>query len=491
MGSFHFLQFNSFFHFLLNVIRKKDSLFLFLITYNETGIPVDQLNFLIGQCVCLLIGGVYQYLLPPKPITRYSMEQSMLRSQLRHLVSGVIGWSVAFYCFGSTIYWLLLQNVLTYLVTFFVATKYLPHFGLSINIFIMSVLHIRRMIYDYEGYNLDITGPLMISTQKMTGFIMSYYDGIRHKGAVKKDLNSPLNGDQMVQSIRARPSLIQFFGYSFYFHGILVGPLCSYHDYKSFIEGTNLPNNGRKISAKWAIFTKLSECLFYLPLTVIVASKYPTRGNLSFNFLSLRSYIYLLVSQWLQRPKYYFAWLLGDAVNNAAGLGFSGFDQNTDLPKWDLVTNVNIPILETATSFKILMDYWNIGTKNWLRRICYDRAPVGRTALTYVLSALWHGFYPGYYITFIGAALGTYAGRSIRKSIRPIFANNRFMICYSALTWIMSHLVLAYYSVFFVLLSWDDSLKFLNQTYWIVPIVTTILIIVLPHRSLGGIIRSN
>lgn len=49
----------------------------------------------------------------------------------------------------------------------------------------------------------------------------------------------------------------------------------------------------------------------------------------------------------------------------------------------------------------------------WLRTIAYDRAPSHKTLWTYVLSALWHGFYPGYYFTFLGGAIFTLAARSV------------------------------------------------------------------------------
>ena len=47
----------------------------------------------------------------------------------------------------------------------------------------------------------------------------------------------------------------------------------------------------------------------------------------------------------LRRVKYYLAWVLADAVNNASGLGFNGYDSK-GRAKWDLVTNVNIIKLE-------------------------------------------------------------------------------------------------------------------------------------------------
>jgi lysophospholipid acyltransferase 1/2 len=37
------------------------------------------------------------------------------------------------------------------------------------------------------------------------------------------------------------------------------------------------------------------------------------------------------------------------------------------------------------------------------------------TALTFALSALWHGFYPGYYLTFATGALTVTAARRVRE----------------------------------------------------------------------------
>lgn len=38
---------------------------------------------------------------------------------------------------------------------------------------------------------------------------------------------------------------------------------------------------------------------------------------------------------------YYHAWILAEAVCNASGLGFSGFDENENA-KWDLASNVKV-----------------------------------------------------------------------------------------------------------------------------------------------------
>ncbi len=56
---------------------------------------------------------------------------------------------------------------------------------------------------------------------------------------------------------------------------------------------------------------------------------------------------YLIVSTSSQRIKFYVGWVLADAVNNACGLGFNGYDENGNA-KWDLVTNINIYKLEVC-----------------------------------------------------------------------------------------------------------------------------------------------
>jgi lysophospholipid acyltransferase 1/2 len=106
--------------------------------------------------------------------------------------------------------------------------------------------------------------------------------------------------------------------------------------------------------------------------------------------------------------RYYFAFILAEAVNNAGGLGFNGLDKD-GAPRWDLLTNIKPFQLETATSLKTIFDYWNmrkrlpIGRSNrgqrlhvftvetalWLRRICYYRIKKSRTLCVFVLSAIW------------------------------------------------------------------------------------------------------
>lgn len=53
-------------------------------------------------------------------------------------------------------------------------------------------------------------------------------------------------------------------------------------------------------------------------------------------------------------------------------------------------------------------------------RVCYERCPINPTAATFLLSAMWHGVYPGYYLTFLTGIVMTMAARAVSTNIVPI-----------------------------------------------------------------------
>lgn len=116
----------------------------------------------------------------------------------------------------------------------------------------------------------------------------------------------------------------------------------------------------------------------------------------------------------------------------------------------------------------------------WLRRVVYERVDKYPTVLTYSLSALWHGFYPGYYITFANGALFTFAARAVswpidqtksilqcdyfplqvRRTIRDYFTGNAEMkLMYDFATFLTTKFVMAYITFTFVLLEFWPGLR--------------------------------
>jgi hypothetical protein len=112
------------------------------------------------------------------------------------------------------------------------------------------------------------------------------------------------------------------------------------------------------------------------------------------------------------RFKYYHAWKFGEAIAISAGFGLI---KSENEQKWQYISSVDIlgfevrhsvlglidcvlincDFVQFALNFRECLSAWNITTQGWLRRIAYERVNTYKTSVTYVLSAFWHGFYPG------------------------------------------------------------------------------------------------
>ncbi|KAK1333302.1 hypothetical protein QTO34_006843 [Cnephaeus nilssonii] len=350
----------------------------------------------------------------------------------------------------------------------------------------------RVYIFDYGQYSADFSGPMMIITQKITSLAYEIHDGMFRK-------DEDLTPSQRDLAVRRMPSLLEYLSYNCNFMGILAGPLCSYKDYITFIEGRSYhvprgedggaepPCGGAEPSPNAAVVQKLVVCGLSLLVHLTVSNALPVEYNIDEHFRATASWptkaLYLYVSLLAARPKYYFAWTLADAINNAAGFGFRGFDRHGEA-RWDLISNVRIQQIEGSTSFKMFLDNWNIQTALWLKRVCYERTTWSPTIQTFVLSAIWHGVYPGYYLTFLTGVLMTLAARAMRSNFRHHFvASPPLKLLYDALTWAATQLAVSYTVVPFVLLSVQPSFSFYSSWYYSLHIAGVLVLLLFPVKK--------
>ncbi|CAB1330668.1 unnamed protein product [Coregonus sp. 'balchen'] len=265
-----------------------------------------------------------------------------------------------------------------------------------------------------------------------------------------------LTPSQRCLAVRRMPSLLEYLSYNCNFMGILAGPTCSYNDYMAFIEGTayqprHLEANGKENGKYKHTEPSPKFC--------------PVERSIDDKFIASTPFIlqvlYLYLSMLATRPKYYFIWTLSDAINNAAGFGFNGYNKD-GTPRWDLISNLRILDIEFATSFKMFLDNWNIQTALWLKRVCYERCPINPTAATFLLSAMWHG---------------------LRHNIRPYFlGSTTHKSIYDVITWAGTQIVICYTVVPFVLLAVGPSLKFYRSWHYCIHIACLLLVLALPVK---------
>ena len=126
------------------------------------------------------------------------------------------------------------------------------------------------------------------------------------------------------------------------------------------------------------------------------------------------------------RFRFYGVWSLSNAACILSGLAYHGVDPATHHARWTRCKNVFVMQIELAHNWKEVLDAWNANTNMWLRETVYKRLAgqrkpgFGSFMGTFLASAIWHGIAPGYYLSFVTAALGQWLARRLRKSVRPL-----------------------------------------------------------------------
>jgi lysophospholipid acyltransferase len=116
------------------------------------------------------------------------------------------------------------------------------------------------------------------------------------------------------------------------------------------------------------------------------------------------------MSAFTHRSKYYGIWCLIDGACALTGLRRADVEDKKGLT-WKTIQNINPYRIESAQNIRGFLCHWNMGVSNWLRHYVYTRIaedgtrPDAKSSLgTFMILASWHGFEPGYYVAFIGAA---------------------------------------------------------------------------------------
>lgn len=442
------------------------------------GIPLDQVNFVVAESSGILLGFLLRATLP------HSIDKPTWR------LSYCLFWGVAFLLFliGKSIWVVFLQIMVCYFIM-----KYGPQRYQQLLVFFFALGY---MLFNYAiRINLDTsfydeTYPLMVTTQKLTSLAFGLSDWRLMQNGKK------MTPEREKFAVREMPSLLQFLAFTLSFQGVLAGPFCHWNLYRAFIEGNTKARLSEKTkhlvryeddpSTVWrAVGTKVLAVAFWTYFNTALKPVFPDTLDADPEFIAKHNIFYRAVHVYLtfflQRSKYYVTWILADAVYNASGLGYIGADEN-GRPQWTGMTNVNVLKIETSPCLKIYLDNWNIMTTHWLRHVCYMRAPFLNTLFTFILSALWHGVHPGYYITFIAASFFVQAGRKARATIRPLFqgsATSRFV--YDAITTFATHISLPHLVFSFVVRDWQLILRFHKSFYFMFYIVVGCMCVFLPQ----------
>ncbi|EJF62867.1 MBOAT-domain-containing protein [Dichomitus squalens] len=395
-----------------------------------------------------------------------------------------------------------IQLLVSVLATYYMAQRIeRPSMPWLVFIFTMGHLTINHIIRTYieAGYDtMEISGPQMVLTMKLTTFAWNIWDGRRP--------SEDLDKWQTEQRVVEYPSLLEFLGYAFYFPGFLVGPYLTYNEYQALVTGSlykaaeqrewsavnetshltkRLVPHGRKRVA----FKKMFIGLIFLALYVLFYPELNYGITIEDEFESRRLLSRIILLQFcgfFERTKYYAVWTLTEGASIQTGLGFTGYTESGST-KWEGAANVNVMNIEFAENTKVLLDSWNMKTNIWLRECVYKRVtpkgkkPGFRSSLaTFATSAFWHGIAPGYYLSFFFYAFVQTTGRLARSYLRPLVLPANYVAqrgappppqtrkkqLYDVLGVITTVMLTNYGTLPFMLLNIDDSFVAWNNVVW-------------------------
>ena len=183
--------------------------------------------------------------------------------------------------------------------------------------------------------------------------------------------------------------------------------------------------------------------LMYVPVSAMIDQNYISQG-----FLHHAWYSYASIH--LYKYRFYVGFVIMQIPVYAAGLAYDpakGGDQFKGIQTVEIYKN------ETAYHLRDKVGSWTMAVQEWLRKCVYERLPYGKQKnqlITFMVSAFWHGFYPGLYISFFLYFLQVFLGGVIYKFSREFkdhwliqFYNNTqkysFYFCWFVWNWIIAN----------------------------------------------------
>lgn len=402
---------------------------------------------------------------------------------------------LAFYVFGilslyDGIQTLLVSALGSYFLTRYLRTSAMPWINFIFLMLHLAYNHLKAQFFVEPDFSkVDITGAQMVLVMKLSAFGWNVYDA--------RQRHDELSPYSRLRVVKRHPNLLPYLGYVFFFASILTGPAFDYADYDKFIHSTlfddvperkrpgrrkrKIPRLGLQAASKFAQGVAWAVALVvltqYVTLERVFAPAFLERA------LVFRMF-YLTALAFTYRLKYYTIWLIAEGSCILCGIGYNGYDKQTDSFRWDRVQNIDPYRFETSQNIHGCLESWNMNTNKWLKNYVYTRvAKRGKrpgfksTLFTFVTSAFWHGTRPGYYLAFvIGAFLQT-VGKLYRRNLRPMFLRadgtaKRSKWIYDAVGYVATELAVGFMVQPFVILDFKRSVQcWAAVNYYIIGVV--------------------
>jgi len=363
-------------------------------------IPDDQFRAVLSFLIMLPIGWFMKLLKSP---------------QLRLIYSLVIGILLQYYIYSWKMLHVFIAAIINLIIIKLSPPTKVGKIALIYNFTHNSLIHLYRLFFEYDSWSIEISVIFMMVMCKFSGFAYAYQDYYMHTNNL---LSIPLNEQQKKYMIENNFSTYEYFSYVYFVSTSVCGPFVEYNDFLNFIymkeqykniPNTILPSIIRLVTGFifYGLYTGLKE--YALPENIM-----DDEGRFSLN---QKIFMYLISS--VHEYKYIGGFCLSEAGLIATGISYSGDAEKNGKKEISQKSKDNFSTVRSINVIDLLLVYkpseffqnWNISVHIWLKRYVYVRLLPTKgkadfaqkqfaSSVTFLVSALWHGFHPTYFVTF-------------------------------------------------------------------------------------------
>lgn len=106
-------------------------------------------------------------------------------SNLRLYYGFISGFLLCYSMYGLSIFHIFIDSLITYFFITYYGRKKSAFIILILTIFHLSYIHIYRMIVDYGGWKMDVSGIYMMTIVKFSSMAFSYEDGGKEDSSLR------------------------------------------------------------------------------------------------------------------------------------------------------------------------------------------------------------------------------------------------------------------------------------------------------------------
>ena len=331
---------------------------------------------------------------------------------IRLLYSFILGFFFQYSIYKLNTFHIFISAIFTYLFIKYYGRKHSAFYVLFFSLLYLSYLHIKRMFSTYKGWKIDDPNTIyMMSICKFSSLTFSYEDGGKKEEELK-------NNHHKEYRVYEKPNLLEVLSFVYFYPTSIIGPSIEYKDFINFICETDCysrlsENMSYILKNGFLYFLGSFACMGFYS---ILASKLPVSRVVEedfgkHNLFYVLAYIYFCIPG--VRARYYSGWLLSYSTVIFTGVAYTEKkDEKGNIIKTVEKGNYgSIVTCEWAINPKYSIMDWNSTIHLWLkynvftRVVNIKRKPFENnwaiaSLCTFISSAIWHGFYLTYYLTF-------------------------------------------------------------------------------------------